>query len=231
MDRSRRAPDRTVDVTVQVLVVDDQEMVRAGLRMILEAQPDIEVVGEAADGHAAVAAARRLRPHVCLIDVRMPGLDGIAATRQITADSGGAVAVVVITTFDLDEHVHGALAAGALGFVLKDASGALVVEAVRAAASGDALVSPAVTVRLVRELTRRRAVEDRPAEPVDPLSPREEDVLAALARGLTNAEIGDELHVSLSTVKSHVNTLLTKLGARNRVELAIWAHRAGRIDR
>jgi DNA-binding NarL/FixJ family response regulator len=214
-------------VTIRVLVADDQQMVRAGLRMMLESMPDVEVVGEAGDGHTAVAEARRLAPDVCLVDVRMPGIDGVEVTRQVVAGSDGATAVVVVTTFDLDEYVFGALDAGALGFLLKDASAALVAEAVRAAASGDALVAPAVTSRLLRELGRRGA---RPPEPVDPLSEREEQVLRALADGRTNAEIAEVLHVSLSTVKTHVNTLLTKVGARNRVELAVWALRTGRAS-
>lgn len=216
---------------LRALIADDQEMVRAGLRMILEAQDDIEVVAEAVDGVEAVALAIELRPDVCLMDVRMPGMDGITATRQLAGDDNPApIPVVAITTFDLDDYVYGALQAGAQGFLRKDATAALVVEAVRAAAAGDALISPSVTTRLLRHFVDRQQ-QSLASEPAEPLTDREEQVLAALARGRTNAEIGNDLHISLSTVKSHVNTLLTKLSARNRVELAIWAHRTNRMTR
>ncbi|MEE9416870.1 MAG: response regulator transcription factor [Acidimicrobiales bacterium] len=214
---------------LRVLIADDQEMVRAGLRMILEAQPDIEVVGEAADGAEAIALATRLQPDVCLMDIRMPGTDGITATRALAGpEAAEPLAVVIITTFDLDEYVYGAIQAGAKGFLLKDASASFVIDAVRAAASGDALISPAITTRLLEHFTDPQHPTQL-ADPIDPLTGREEEVLRALARGLTNAEIGEELNVSLSTVKSHINTILTKLNARNRVELAIWAHQSGRM--
>lgn len=215
-------------MTIRVLVVDDQEMVRAGLGMILGAQPDIDVVGEASDGAEAIAATRDLDPDVVLMDIRMPGIDGISATRAIVAQPT-PVAVLIITTFDLDEYVFSALKAGAQGFILKDANGALVVEAVRAAAAGETLISPKITTRLLAHFATQGPADENVRQPVEALTDREEQVLAALALGLTNAEIGDELHISLSTVKSHVNTLLTKLAARNRVELAIWAHETGRI--
>ncbi|WP_420452187.1 response regulator [Ilumatobacter sp.] len=215
-------------MTLRVLVADDQDIVRTGLRMILDAHDGIEVVAEVADGRSAVAEALRLRPDVCLLDIRMPGLDGIEATRLL-AGPGVAepIAVVVITTFDLDEYVHGALRAGARGFLLKDAGPALLVDAIRAAADGDAMISPSVTARLLSTFAGRDAASAG-REPVEALTAREEEVLAAVARGSTNTEIAGELHVSLSTVKTHVASTMAKLAVRNRVELAIWAYETGR---
>ena len=216
-------------MTIRVIVADDQDLVRTGLRMILEAQPGIEVIGVAADGHEAVALARELRPDVCLLDIRMPGMDGIEATRRLAGpDVADPIAVVVITTFDLDEHVHGALRAGARGFLLKDAGPELLVQAIRAAADGDALIAPSVTVRLLAAFSDKPA-EAPPAQPLEPLTAREEEVLLTVARGRTNAEIADELHISLSTAKSHLASLMSKLGARNRVEIAMWAYETDRI--
>ncbi len=215
-------------MTVRVLIADDQSIVRAGLATILDSQPDIDVVGQAADGSQAVALARRLRPDVCLLDIRMPNLDGIEATRRLAGpDVTDPIAVVVITTFDTDEHVHGALKAGARGFLLKGASPDQLVQAIHAAVKGDALIDPAVTARLLASFARHAAVA--PAQPLEPLTDREEAVLLTIARGRTNAEIGQELHISMSTVKFHLASLMTKLGARNRVELAIWAHETGRV--
>lgn len=216
-------------MTIRVLVADDQDLVRTGLTMILDAQPGIEVVGQASTGREAVERARQLRPDVCLFDIRMPELDGIEATRLLAGpDVADPLAVVVITTFDLDEYVHGALKAGARGFLLKDAGPELLVQAIHAAANGDALIAPSVTVRLLETFSASRS-GSRPAEPVDRLTDREEEVLVTLARGRTNAEIAGDLHISLSTVKTHVASLMAKLGARNRVEVAIWAHETGRM--
>nr|WP_130452262.1 response regulator transcription factor [Zhihengliuella halotolerans] len=194
--------------------------------MLLAAQPGIAVAAEAGDGAEAVRLARRLRPDVVLMDVRMPRLDGIEATRLLAgADVADPLAVVVITTFDLDEYVYGALRAGARGFLLKDAGARLLAEAVRAAAAGDALVSPQITVRLLEEFARPRR---RSRAPREALTAREEDVLVLLAAGLTNNEIGERLHLALGTVKTHVAAILAKIGVRNRVEAAMWAVESGR---
>ena len=218
-------------MTIRVLVADDQAMVRTGFRLILDDADDIEVVGEAADGEAAVSLARELRPDVCLMDIRMPLLDGLEATRRLAGpDVIDPLRVVVVTTFDLDEYVHTALRHGATGFLLKVAGPALLLEAVRAAARGDALVSPSITVRLLEHFA---AATEPPratlVQPVVPLSDREEQVLRATARGLGNAEIADELYISLGTVKTHLSSLQTKIGARNRVELAAFAWQTGRM--
>lgn len=208
---------------IRVLLADDQEMVRTGFRLILSAESDIEVVGEARTGVDAVAEARRLRPDVVLMDIRMPELDGLEATRRLLADPDPP-RVVVVTTFDLDEYVYGALRAGACGFLLKDAGPRLLVEAVRAAANGDALVSPSVTVRLLQHFAKQPPARRKV---VEQLSPRELDVVRAVARGRTNTEIAAELFVSLSTVKTHLANAQAKLGARNRVEVAAWAWENG----
>lgn len=212
-------------MNIRVLIADDQELVRTGLRMILDAQDDIEVVGAAVDGQEAVDLARSLHPDVCLFDIRMPRLDGIEATRLLAGPGvERPMAVVVITTFDLDEYVYAALRAGARGFLLKDAGSALLGQAIRAAAEGDALIAPSVTVRLLKEFAdRAQPGRESAVEPTEPLTAREEDVLATVARGLSNSEIAGELHITLSTVKTHLASLMAKLGVRNRVEIAIWA--------
>ncbi|MBX9246870.1 response regulator transcription factor [Actinotalea ferrariae] len=219
-------------MSVRVVLADDQEIVRTGLRMILDAQPGIEVLAEAGDGQRAVELARSLRPDVCLFDIRMPVMDGIAATRALAGPGvDDPIPVVVITTFDLDEHVYDALRAGARGFLLKDAGPAMLAQAVHAAAAGDALIAPAVTARLLRAFATTPAPRGAAApQPIDALTEREEQVLLEVARGRTNDEIAVALYVSLSTVKTHVANLLAKLGVRNRVELALWAYQTGRID-
>ncbi|MFD9936961.1 response regulator [Streptomyces massasporeus] len=216
-------------MSIRVLVADDQTIIRTGLRIMLNAQPGIEVVGEAADGREAVRLARELRPDVCLFDIRMPVLDGLEATRLVAGPGvADPLAVVVITTFDLDEYVYGALRAGARGFLLKDTGPDLLAQAVRSASDGEALIAPSVTVRLLQAFADLPA--GRPAaKPVSPVTAREEQVLLAVARGLTNTEIADALHISLSTVKTHLASLMAKLGARNRVEIAMWAYETRRI--
>lgn len=216
-------------MSIRVLIADDQELVRTGLGMILGAQPDIEVVGQAVDGNEAVALARSLRPDVCLFDIRMPGLDGIEATRVLAGPGvDEPMAVVLITTFDRDEYVFAGLRAGAKGFLLKDAGSELLAQAIRAAAAGDALIAPNVTVRLL-EAFAGTAPAAPPLQPVAPLTEREEQVLTKVAVGRSNSEIASELYITLSTVKTHIASLMTKLGARNRVEIAIWAHQTGRM--
>jgi DNA-binding NarL/FixJ family response regulator len=212
-----------------VLIADDQDIVRAGLTMILDAQPDIEVVGEAANGREAVTLARELRPDVCLFDIRMPEMDGIEATRQIAGpDVTDPLAVVVITTFDLDEYVYGALKAGARGFLLKDAGPELLTQSIHAAADGDALIAPSITARLLAAFVGS-GVGEPPAQPIEPLTSREEEILLAVARGWTNHEIAEKMHISISTVKTHIASLMSKLNARNRVEIAMWAYETDRI--
>jgi len=208
-------------VNTRVLIADDQEMVRHGLRRILESQPDLTVVGEAADGQAAVDLARQLRPDVALVDIRMPRLDGIEVTRRLA----GQTRVVIVTTFDLDEYVYPALQHGASGFVLKRAGPALIIEAVRAAMAGDSLISPSITVRLLKHVTKPR----RPP-PIEALTPREIEIAGQVAAGKTNADIGAELFISPGTVKTHVASIQRKLGVRNRVGVAVWAWEMGHAE-
>ena len=226
--RGGPAPNRDATMSIRVLIADDQPIVRTGLTMLLDAQPDIEVVGAAADGREAVRLALQLRPDVGLFDIRMPLMDGIEATRRLAGpDVTDPLPIVVITTFDLDEYVHGALKAGARGFLLKDAGPALLTQAIHAAADGDALIAPSVTVRLLAAFAH--AQTSPPRQPIEPLTAREEEVLVPVAQGRTNDEIASELYITPSTVKAHLASLMRKLGARNRVEVAMWAHETGRI--
>ncbi|WP_432930468.1 response regulator [Microbispora sp. CA-135349] len=217
-------------MTIRVVIADDQAMIREGFSVLLGAQPGIEVVGVAADGLDAVAKAAELRPDVVVMDIRMPGLDGIEATRRITADPALDVRVLVLTTFDLDEYVYDALRAGACGFLLKDASGVQLAEAVRVVAAGDALLAPNVTRRLIEEFTRLGGAPRPPARArLEGLTERETEVLTLIAHGLSNAEIAARLVVAEQTVKTHVGRILTKLGLRDRTQAAVFAYETGLV--
>ncbi|MER5644041.1 response regulator transcription factor [Streptosporangium sp. NPDC002524] len=211
-------------MTTRILIADDQEDVRIGFRLILDSQPDMTVVGEAADGHSAVELARHLRPDVVLADIRMPRLDGLEVTRLLA----GQTRVVVVTTFDLDEYVHTALRNGACGFLLKRSGPALLVEAVRAAMAGDTLISPQVTVRLLAHL-RTPAAPSAPSALAEPLTERELEVARLVAHGRTNAEIAAELFIGSGTVKTHVANVQRKLAVANRVGIAAWAWGSGTV--
>lgn len=211
---------------ITVLIADDQAMVRAGLRLILEAEDDIVVVAEAENGEEGVRLARRETPDVVLMDVRMPVMDGLEATRQITEQVEGT-RVIVLTTFDLDEYVYGSLRNGASGFLLKDADGDQLVEAVRVIAAGDALIAPSVTRRLISEFADRPELAE--IKGLDDLTEREVEVLGLVANGLSNAEIGEALFVSESTVKTHVSHILTKLQLRDRVQAVVAAYESGLV--
>jgi DNA-binding NarL/FixJ family response regulator len=214
-------------VSIRVVIADDQSLVRAGFRLVLENQSDIEVVGEASNGHEAVHSAGRLAPDVVLMDIRMPQLDGIAATRAITARHPARV--LVLTTYDLDEYVYDALQAGASGFLLKDTPPAQLADGIRAVAGGEALLAPTVTRRLIEEFTRMGpARRPRPAE-LDELTPRELEVLRLIARGMSNAEIAETLVLGDTTVKTHVTHVLGKLGLRDRVQAVVLAYESGLV--
>ena len=215
-------------MAIRVLIVDDQALVRAGFRMILEAQPDLEVVGEAGDGSAAIDAVRTLRPDVVLMDVRMPGVDGIEATRRLT-EAGVPGKIVILTTYDLDEYVFDALAAGATGFLLKHVPPEELVRGVRVAASGEALLAPSITKRLIEEFAKQRAPVRASGTDLKSLTDREREVLTLLGRGLSNPEIAKDLKVGEATVKTHVAHVLDKLELRDRVQAVIFAYEIGLI--
>ena len=214
-------------MSVGVLLADDQAMVRAGFRMILESDPDISVIGEAANGEQAVDSARRLRPDVVLMDIQMPGGDGLQATRRITDDELGC-RVVILTTFERDDYVFEALQAGASGFLLKNAPPEELLHAVRVVAAGDALLAPSVTRRIIEQFARRPARPELGAK-LEALTEREREVLTQLARGRSNAELAAELFVSEGTVKTHVSSLLAKLGLRDRVQAVVLAYESGLV--
>ena len=213
---------------IRILLADDQSLVREGFSALIDREPDMNVVGEAADGAEAVHLARQFQPDVVLMDIRMPGTDGLEATRRLLADDTSGIRVLILTTFDQDDYVYEALRSGASGFLLKDVRQDQLINAIRTVASVEALLAPSVTRRLIESFCRRPppgvAVT---GEPLNRLTPRELDVLRAIARGLSNAEIGAELFLSESTVKTHVGRVLTKLGARDRVQLVVFAYEAG----
>ena len=215
-------------MSIRVLLVDDQELVRTGLRLLLAAQPDLDVVGEAGDGAGVVEAARDTRPDVILMDVRMPGVDGIEATALIAAAGlEPAPRVIVLTTFDLDEYVFGALRAGAAGFLLKDASRERLLDAIRTVHAGDGLLSPSITRRLIEHVAARAAPREPPAALLAELTPREREMLVLVAHGLSNGEIAERLVISEATVKSHVGAVLMKLSLRDRVQAVVFAYEHG----
>ena len=215
---------------IKVLIADDHALMRNGLRGILDAQQDIEVVGEAQDGVEAVDEALRLRPHVVIMDVRMPRLDGIEATKRLVAHGEHAPRVLVLTTFDLDEYVYEALKAGAGGFMLKDAPPSQLAEAVRTVAAGEALLAPAVTQRLIERYVNRPPLESVRRERFAELTDRELEVVQLLTRGLSNAEIGEQLFLSEATIKTHVTRVLNKLGVRDRVQAVVLAYESGLVE-
>jgi DNA-binding NarL/FixJ family response regulator len=218
-------------MTIRVLIVDDQALVRAGFRMILDTQPDIEVIGEAADGHDAVRLAQHHLPDVVLMDIRMPNLDGIAATRLLAGpDAARPTRVIILTTYDLDQYVFDALGAGASGFLLKDVLPEDVVEAVRIVAAGDALLAPRITGKLIAEFAHRYRPARPDARPIGLLTPRELEVLELVARGRSNAEIARTLYLSENTVKTHITHMLDKLALRDRVQAVIYAYETGLVE-
>ena len=215
---------------IDVLIADDQALVRRGFRLILEVEDDMAVVGEAVDGSDAVEKARDLRPDIVLMDVRMPGVDGIAATQRLTGESRADTRVIMLTTFDMDEYVYEALQAGASGFLLKDVQPELLVAGIRAVHAGESLLAPSITRRMIESYVQRhRAVGARAGDRLDSLTARERETLTLLARGLTNAEIAAELVVSETTVKTHVGRVLMKLGLRDRVQAVIFAYETGLV--
>jgi DNA-binding NarL/FixJ family response regulator len=218
-----------VTAVIRVVLADDQALVRAGFRALLDAQDDIEVVGEANDGDEAVRLVRRLAPDVVLMDIRMPGTDGLAATRAIAGDERlSGARIIILTTFELDEYVFEAIRSGASGFLVKDTEPVELLRAVRAVADGDALLSPSVTRRLIGEFANKTR-ESRPAPTLDVLTEREREVMALVAEGLTNDEIAERLYVSPMTAKTHVSRAMTKLGARDRAQLVVFAYESGLV--
>ena len=217
-------------MTIRVLVADDQALVRTGLRKILESEPGMEVVGEASDGAEAIECARRLRPDVVLMDIRMPGMDGLEATRRLVEETHGQARVLILTTFRVNEYVYEALRAGASGFMLKDAPPEELIAAIGVVAGGDALLAPAVTRAVIEEFSRRPSTRRELGQTLDRLTGREREVLELLARGLSNSEICKTLVVSEATTKTHVAHILQKLGLRDRIQAVIYAYEAGLVE-
>ena len=218
-------------MTVRVGIADDQPLIRTGLRAMIEHAEDLELVGEAEDGHQAIELARRQRPDVVLMDIRMPRLDGIEATRRITSDTHlGGVRVLILTTFDLDEYVYAAIKAGASGFVLKDAPPEEVIDAIRIVARGDALLAPSITRRLIEDLAARPDPDRAPPPELGALTDREREVLALVGRGRSNGEIAEQLFMSPATAKTHVSHVMTKLDARDRAQLVVLAYESGLVS-
>lgn len=216
-------------MTIRVLIADDQLLVRAGFRVLVDSAPDLEVLGEASDGRQAVTMAGELRPDVVLMDIRMPGLDGLAATREITADPEGP-RVIILTTFDIDEYVFEALRSGASGFLLKDTEPTELLQAVRVVAAGEALLAPSVTRRLIEEFATRPDPHRPPPGALSSLTEREREVLVLVARGLSNTEIAEELVISPATAKTHVSRVMMKLAARDRAQLVVTAYETGLVS-
>ena len=212
-------------MSIRILIADDQQLVRTGFRAILSAEPDLEVVGEAGDGHEAIDASARLSPDIVLMDIRMPKLDGLAATRRLTAGAS-KTRVIILTTFDLDEYVYEALRGGASGFLLKDAPAEQLVTAIRVVADGEALLAPSITRRLIAEFARHPPPDAKPAQ-IEALTTRELQVLKLVARGLSNGDIGMELFLSDATIKTHVRHILAKLGLHDRVQVVVLAYESG----
>ena len=217
-------------MTIRVVVVDDQELVREGFALVLDHEEDIEVVGEAGTGIGAVEVARNQRPDVILMDIRMPEMDGLEATRRILSDADWPVRVVILTTFDPDEYVYGALQAGASAFVLKDIPRMELVAAVRTVADGGALIAPSITRRLIERFAQRLAGDTAAAARLERLTDREREVLIAIGRGLNNAEISEELFIGAATVKTHINSVFTKLGLRDRAQAVVFAYESGLVE-
>jgi DNA-binding NarL/FixJ family response regulator len=216
-------------LTIKVLVVDDQALLRTAFSSLISAEDDLEVVGQAADGRQAVELAKNLTPDVVVMDVRMPVMDGIDATRLITADRSATIRVLILTTFDLDEYVFEALRAGASGFALKSRPLEELLTAIRTVAAGEALLAPSVTSRLIAHFTQAQRTPRKTPRGLDELTERERQVLALVARGLSNAELAETLHVSVPTAKTHVSRILTKLGARDRTQLVVLAYESGLV--